>query len=365
MLPTGTVDMDAHGGTDRIWMDVRRSDVSGHIQTSSRDLVASGTPRLEQGAALGGMASILVVPGSGANLFALHEYVLSLGALEGAIAKAQGGKMAPGPVYPLAQIDYFSRDDAVAARLGQPLNGRFYRDRPNIALERATFPMKNGVASPTLTFDIVENGMAAVGVDRSRAAAANLSRGYADTQIEQDVIRAGNTYRTIALFDAATRAGVKSTVITTPEAIAPSVRPLARGLDRTLGSGNIAIAPINVVQLRGASAYGWWDVNPASGNAVGRMTGGSGQAQVEYPLLFRAISFQLFEVHAVLAVRDCTEDAHACGIGICEAGVSGAFLLGAVLHTPALAGAGPLIGAIAVGIVAELFVQILVCSSSS
>jgi transglutaminase-like putative cysteine protease len=361
IVATAQLDLDAHGGNRRVWMEIRRKDVAGKTETSSRDLVSEGTPHAEQGPALAGMASILIVPGSAANLFTLHEYVHTITALERAIAAAKGAQITPVPVYPIKLMDFFSRDDAVAARLGGAVKSRFYRDRPNIAVMRAWFRMRQGSAKMILGFDIVDNGKSAVGGDPQKNAAANLSRGYADAQIERDVTRANNSYGTIAVFDAAEKTGIKPVVIRQPLDIGQSVAPLARGLSNSLASGNVAIAPSAPVSLSNAPAYGWWEIDPSTGDTVGRVTGGAGQVLAEYSLLFGASALVIYGIEVQTAVDECSGDAHECAVGVCGAVVATAFVGSALAMAPAMALFWPALIALVISVVADLVVQLFVC----
>jgi hypothetical protein len=172
----------------------------------------------------------------------------------------------------------------------------------------------------------VDNSMAAVGMDPSQAAIGNLARGYADTKIENDVI-GGNSYNTIAVFNAP---GANPVVISPGGSAPSSPGQLAYGLNETLGAGHAAIAPASTVLVAGSPAYGWWDVDPSTGSTVGRMTGGAGDAAVEYGFILRAYSAMETAAEAEEAIKACGEESAAeCGSAICK----GAFAGGLIYRT--------------------------------
>jgi hypothetical protein len=53
------------------------------------------------------------------------------------------------------------------------------------------------------------------------------------------------------------------------------------GLQSTLAAGQVAIIPTRSVTLNGQEQIGWWAIDPKTGNTVGRMGTGGGQALVE------------------------------------------------------------------------------------
>lgn len=352
--PTQRLDLDAHGGMRRIWMEIRRKDSHDGLTVVSRDLVTAATRRDLQGPALAGLTTLLVVPGAGANAFLLHEYFKTLAALADAAAKAKDEKIAPLPVYPLRIADYFSRDDLVAARLGAEAHARLYRDRPDVSLQRTWFQVRGGAAEAVTGFDIVDNGMEGAGGDPKAVATANLARGYADTQIERDVTGNRGSNGTIAIFDAAKNAGVKPVVVTKTDGIPSSVQPLARGLDATLGAGNVAIAPSAAVSLDGRLSFGWWDVDPSNGNAVGRVTGGWGAAMPEYAMIVRFISTGIWVMELAQTAHECREK--GCIVAICSNFVGAIFLGAGWKHAAHVHSINGLVLAVAFAIVTEIFV---------
>jgi hypothetical protein len=348
-----TLDLDAHGGVRDVRMEIRRKDTHGTIVTSGRDLLPAGTPKQAQGTTIAGLTTMLIVPGSGANYFELHEYFRSFAAVADAVATANGGQVKPVAVYPLTIADYFSRDDLVASQLIPNSGSRFYRDRPNIALQRTSFSVANGNPPVEVTdFDIVDNTMRAAADSSRQTAQANLTRGYADTMIERDVAGAGGN-GTIAIFDAAKSAGVAPIVVTNAGAVPQAVRQLARGIDQTFANNGVAIALNASVSLDGRVAYGWWDIDAANGNAVGRVTGGAGDAMPEYAMILRTISTGLWVMEMAQTVHECHSGGD-CLKAICEGLVATIFAGAGIKHAGHVHSLNGLVAAVAMVAIGEL-----------
>jgi hypothetical protein len=329
LTPEAQLDLDAHGGIARVVMEIDRKDTDGRQITSTRNLLSPGTPQRLQGPALAGLTSMVIVPGLGLNAFEFHVYIRTMAAVANAIEGSQNGRMKPPPVYPIPLAEFFARDESVIDQLAQATNGRFYRDRPNIVLERTWYRMDQGTPRAVLGFDIVDNGMAAVGIDASQAALANLARGYADEEIERDVIHGSGTQNTIAVFNAA---GINPVVVSTAGSAGSNVGNLADGLSETLGSGHVAIAPDAAVTVSGKRVYGWWDVDPSTGSTVGRMTGGAGQEMTAYSFLLDALGSIQAAAEMADESRECAEDASACAAANCANLASTALLARTFKH---------------------------------
>ncbi|HEY0396193.1 MAG TPA: hypothetical protein VGD01_17045 [Candidatus Elarobacter sp.] len=171
-----------------------------------------------------------------------------------------------GEAYPYEVMHYFLYDAIARMRLEDQSGGtvRFFFDRPQVAMVHRGFTQHGKQRAGILEFDVVENGMAATG-SGDGAVRANAVRGYMDTNIERHVLGVEPAENTIALFNAASRAGVK------PKAVAQD-------------AGSVRIVPDGQVSLGGRVVNGWWDVDPQTGNLLGRMQGGAGQALVEYAI---------------------------------------------------------------------------------
>ncbi len=192
--------------------------------------------------------------------------------------------------FPIEVMRFAVADARVRARLAATLapGARFVYDRPVLALVRRGFHALPDRLRGHIAFDVVDNGMLVVGGDAQRAVRANALRGALDTNVERHVIDAQGRGGTRALFDAAKAAGVGEVVVTPgpgDRTAAASLDPDARAhLNDTLALHEVAVVPQRAVALNGAQRDGWWAFDPASGDLVGRMEDGAGQADVEYVL---------------------------------------------------------------------------------
>ena len=215
----------------------------------------------------------LVVPGELSRDFTAKHDAQSVKlarAFEAYAAAGGNGRQLPPPgiseAYPYEVMHYFLYDSIARMRLeDQSIGGlRFFFDRPQIAMVHRGFALHGKQRTGILEFDIVENGMAAAGTAAATAVRANAVRGYLDTSIERHVLGVEPAGNTIALFDAAARNGLKP---------------------RTTAQGTTTrIEPGGPVSIEGRTVSGWWELDPQTGNLVGRMAGGAGQAMVEYAI---------------------------------------------------------------------------------
>ncbi|HEY3884643.1 MAG TPA: hypothetical protein VGL62_05510, partial [Vicinamibacterales bacterium] len=270
-------------------IDVRRSGPDGAIvEVAHRSLIDAHTASADRPYRLAGMTTMIVAPGRGAMAFATHMQFHALQQITQDAADARAGAAAaPHPWYPIRIIDYYRRDDAMADALAAGSGARLYRDRPNVTMLRTSFA-RNGTGTVAVTaFDIADNGMGSAAMQRDAVVTENMIRGYADTKIEHDVLEAPSDVGTIALFAAAQAEKVPPSVLTQ----APQAGDVLHdGLDRTVASGQVAIGPSNPVNVDGRTLYGWWAIDPKTGNTVGRMTGGGGQDLAEESVTINTIS---------------------------------------------------------------------------
>jgi hypothetical protein len=188
-----------------------------------------------------------------------------------AYAAAGGnGKQMPPPAsehFPMGALHFFEYGQLARRRLEGSTHARFFFDRPLIAIEHRGFTLDGGKPTGVDQFDIVENAMDADAVAPASGARANFTRGYVDTFIEQHLFSAPNDGGTIALMDAAQHDGVPIGLLTGPQ------------------YGGVAIAPQKSVMIGDRMRMGWWQVDPATGNLVGRMgPAGAGQELAEYAI---------------------------------------------------------------------------------
>ena len=185
-------------------------------------------------------------------------------------AAGGNGKQMPPPAserYPMGALHFFEYGQIVRRRLEAATHARFFFDRPMIALEHRGFTFDGGKQNGVDQFDIVDNAMDAAAPAPAPAARANFTRGFVDTFTEQHLFAAPNDGGTIAVIDAARHDGVAIDVLTGPQ------------------YGGVAIAPQKSVMIGDRMRIGWWQVDPATGNLVGRMgPAGAGQELAEYAI---------------------------------------------------------------------------------
>jgi transglutaminase-like putative cysteine protease len=190
-------------------------------------------------------------------------------------------------LFPIELVQYARRDWIFAQQLGnaQPKPVRFYYDRPDIVMLHRGYRAVGKQTAAVIAYDIFDNGMAAVGDDARASARANLARGYMDTSLEQRTLAAGPAVDTPKVMDAASKAGIATTVVTADAAqsaqalgLPPAVQT---SLQATLDAGQVAIIPERPVMIDGQQQIGWLAIDPRSGNEIGRMSTGGGQALTE------------------------------------------------------------------------------------
>ena len=184
-------------------------------------------------------------------------------------AAGGNGKQMPPPAserYPMGALHFFEYGQIARRRLEASTHARFFFDRPLLALEHRGFSVTGGRPSGVDQFDIVDNSMDAAAPSPTSAARVNFTRGYVDTFVEQHLFAAPNDGGTIAVMDAAQHDGVPIAVLNGPQ------------------YGGVAIAPQKTVSVGGVMRIGWWQVDPATGNLVGRMGPGAGQELAEYAI---------------------------------------------------------------------------------
>ena len=299
-------------------LDVRRKAPGGAVvEVAHRSLIDARTPPADRAYRLAGMTTMIVAPGRGAIAFATHMQFRALQQWAQAVADAAKGAPAPQPWYPIRLIDYFERDDAVADALASNGGARLFRDRPNVAMLRTSFVRRGAATDVVTAFDIADNGMDSLAPGRDAVATENMIRGYADTRIEHDVAEAPSGTGTIALFEAARAGNVAPAVLTQAPPVADDLHD---GIDRTLAAGQVAIAPSAPVKVDDRALYGWWAIDPKTGNSVGRMTGGAGQDLAEESAIINTLSRAYTLYGQMQTARTCAKSGFAsagCAASIC------------------------------------------------
>jgi transglutaminase-like putative cysteine protease/predicted small secreted protein len=273
-------------------------------------------------------ATLLAMAGDFNDNFALSQDLantLRYGAAAAyGIAGGSGTQQAPADLaqpFPVEAMHFFQQDGAVRQRLESQTSGlHFLYDRPVIVMVARGFSFDGAKPSVIERFDIVSNTMAAAGSDV--APTANAIRGYEDTAVEQTLLGVTTDGGTPAYMRAAAAAGVPTSVANDPR------------------YGGVAIVTQRAVTFDGRPRTGWWQIDPVTGNLVGRMDDGAGQALSEYVTqmndtmsMYSAISFyadmlrcQAFGITAPL--RGESGPAGALGYLNCMKGAACSFLEG-------------------------------------
>jgi hypothetical protein len=183
--------------------------------------------------------------------------------------------------YPYAALRYFYRAQSLLRE-----GARFAIDRPNIAFERSSLDCPSGKLSSRVTIDVVENGESAIAANATIAARANLARGALGEAIEMNLMGArGNGVDTPSIMAAAARAETPLVVLRPGDSAALKTLALApmfeRAIGSTLAAGQVAAATRSPILIAGSPHIAWWAVDPASGNTIGRVDDGGGQAMME------------------------------------------------------------------------------------
>ncbi|MBV8155816.1 MAG: hypothetical protein JOY98_15470 [Candidatus Eremiobacteraeota bacterium] len=284
---------------DSLVLQVDRATGAGATSTIRRtifDRSAAGTGAQT----ISGIHTIVLAPGS-APMFFLYETARDARILtENAAAQAAGGKKPNQGLYPSLLAAFYSRDDALAAALGDRNSLRLFRDRPDVVMVHTTVAGTNGSQATYRTvFDIADNGMNAVS-PQPALAAANLARGWGDTWIERDLLGANG-------------AGAMTAWLANKKSATYAV---AKNVPDSLDGANVAL------QASGGQPQ-WWDIDPSSASVVGRLPGGWGPEMEEEGTMLTRLqqAYDVYEIHE--ADKECEHPGPACDEEICKLTVSG------------------------------------------
>jgi len=195
----------------------------------------------------------------------------------------------------LAQLAAGS-DEAVAYQADTALV-RAYFDSPRIHVLRVMARGEGG-DDPELSFvvDLLKNDIRTQpypGQNPTAAVGFHMIRGISDTIVEQLVLEPTDPAGPLVaitgvarVFDLATQQGIATRTIR-PEgrsqldllAIPADLRLL---LSRTLDAGKLVIVPTGMVAVDGVNRFAWLEIDPVTGDTIGRLEDGSHGAFAEY-----------------------------------------------------------------------------------
>jgi transglutaminase-like putative cysteine protease len=167
----------------------------------------------------------------------------------------------------------------------------FYLDRPNIACLRTDLRQsEDGNVVTAAGFDIVFNGISAFRSRDIDSFKANVAQGILDTNLEAIMLRAPDRVynNTAELFAQSRLQSINWKLVRSPEDAV--IKKLAISEDtkerlaKELRDGNIAILPPTSLNLGGNGYFGWWRIDPATGETLGISESGRGgsQTMLEY-----------------------------------------------------------------------------------
>jgi hypothetical protein len=189
--------------------------------------------------------------------------------------------------YPYEAHRFFGYDQSIRGAMAQadPTVAWVY-DHPMVALYEQTFDQRAGGLKLVQSFDIVDNGMLAF-AGGNVAADRNAERGLMDTSVEGTLISGPGVHLDTASVFATARSQALGVLTMADIVHAPFAArdALASGLAAT----TVAIAPASSVAVDGTPVFGWLEVDTKTGNTVGRMQSGAGQAMVERSILEKAV----------------------------------------------------------------------------
>ncbi|HEX4793877.1 MAG TPA: hypothetical protein VH370_08805 [Humisphaera sp.] len=214
------------------------------------------------------------------DMLANREFLL--GAVHSALA-GDNQKTAAKPA-PLAGQLY---NWAVARSTWSGQSADLYVDRINLVTYRLQTGLDpDGELTIANGFDIVANKLAAR-PKASKALSANLAQGIMETNAEALFgVGLGPVQNTAELLEKSAAQEIKWLAFRNGNdarweqiEVSPDVR--AR-INQDMASGYAVLVPQKSVELaEGLSRFGWWRVNPSTGEALGRMESGAGQALTE------------------------------------------------------------------------------------
>jgi len=177
----------------------------------------------------------------------------------------------------------------------------FYLDRPNVALFRTDLRQsEDGNVLTAAGFDIVFNGITAFRSRDIDSFRENVGQGILDTNLEAILLRAPDRVynNTAELFAQSRLQSVNWKLVQSPEDAA--IKKLAisddikERLAKDLRDGNLVILPPTPLKLGGNAYFGWWRIDPATGETLGINESGGGQGMTEHVIaLANVVGFVL------------------------------------------------------------------------
>jgi transglutaminase-like putative cysteine protease len=189
--------------------------------------------------------------------------------------------------YPYEAHRFFGYDQSIRGAMTQadPTLAWVY-DHPMVALYEQTFDQRADGLKLVQSFDIVDNGMVAF-AGGNVAADRNAERGLMDTSVEGTLVSGPGVHLDTAAVFAAAQS--QTLGVLTPADIAKAPFAARDALTSGLSATTVAIAPPAGVSVEATPVFGWLEVDTKTGNTVGRLQSGAGQAMTERSILEKAV----------------------------------------------------------------------------
>jgi hypothetical protein len=278
--------LDAPGGDSQAFRRV----------LASRDAVSSPSEPWERVVSLIQERQILVPTFGLSTAFVLHRLIGFyrdnrdvVEALSGNPEESTASLLARIRRYPLQLLLLAWLQDHAAAGWLSARGHRLYRSGPALLVLKDQLEVIEGGVAKTVGIDIVRTGFeASVEDDRGRMSRARM--GVLSTLLELEILRDLGAEGVPSLMAQADSRGVGTIVLTGPDDPALSGlaldEPAREALLDELEAGYTLIAFERPLRVRGGPDFGWWRIDPASGEILGVLGTREGGAQgaTEYPM---------------------------------------------------------------------------------
>ena len=193
-----------------------------------------------------------------------------------------------------------------------------YEATPRVAIASAIMSPDNGRIVEAPTLDLRRNVLRAVAenIGGEKIILRNISRGIVDAAIEH--VLAGDLPSAIgsmpapisalAVMDAALKQKVALSTVTEKNAEGIACASLTKAdLSSAIARGEWLLAPSKEIKLNGKLRFGWWSINPATGESLSVMDSGLHGTGIEYGLPWyeyaaAPVIFLLCFVNAVMII---------------------------------------------------------------
>ena len=203
-------------------------------------------------------------------------------------------------------ITFLDLDDLTTRRLAVASVVTAYFDRPRLVLVSSMTTVNGQTAAPDFSIDIWRDtiqAIAAPGQSTNGVFGFNFWRGITETVTEDQIIKqfaaangiTGPIDNAAEVFAAAAAQSIPVIAISGANAsildgMSISAEAKAR-VSSAIEQGEIVLIPSRAVDLGGVTAISWYEINPATGEAIGVTEDGGHQAIVQYAFTLAVFGF--------------------------------------------------------------------------